>query len=589
MSAERAPAVEGVLTALLRNEVRAAKPGFPQLGELSVRLLDGRRGLSEARSAFRRPLLLLSGFLGILLMLACANVAGLLLVRSTRRRREIATRLALGASPGRIARQLLLESVLLSLAAAALGLGMATWSGGVLLLVLPQASHGAVGLDAALDVRNVALTFAVALLAGLLFGLIPALRSCRLDVVSSLRGRGITDPRSPLGKALVVFQVALSVWLLAGGAVLARSAHRLATEPLGFRPEGLTQFRVSPVLNGYGEEAKMRLAERVLDELRGIPGVMGASVSSHGLLTGESMMATLNSKDAEPFGEGTRLGPAPFVKLNLVDAEFFRTAQIDLLRGRAIDGTDTKGAPRAAVLNERFARRLFGPKDPLGHTIGLSGNRVCTIVGVVRDAKYTSVKSEPPEMAYLAIVQHPARFGSLTFAVRSSATVEGLHATIRGAIFRVDPSLPVFGLASSRELVARSTRQERVLAGAALALAVFATLLACLGLYGLMSYLVSCRTAETGVRIALGASHRDVVSQVMRESLGLAGLGAVLAVPAVLASGRFAQELLFGISPRDPMSTLAAIVAMLGVASVAAFVPALRASRVEPSVALRAE
>jgi predicted permease len=559
-------------------------------------LYPAGRGLSEVRGRVSTPLYVLMALVALVLAIACANVANLLLARATGRQKEIAMRLALGASRGRLVRQMLTESVLLALVGGAAGLLLSGWLGGLLVSVMPG-DRLTQAISTAPDLRVAGFTALLSLFTAVLFGTAPALQGQKLDLNRSLRAAAGSlagaGPSARLRKALVVAQVALSMLLVAGAGFFARSLYNLKHLHPGFDTSDLISFTVDPGLAGYDQAHIKRFYETLLARLREQPGVLAASVAEIPVLTGSGSRRTIRVQSYEP-KPGENMNPGT----SGVGPDYFRTMGLPLVAGRDFTDRDTAGAPLVAVVNETFANAFFGRDNPIGRRFYFrpSSDRLeVEIVGVVKDALYrnmregTTTENQTPRFAYTAY-QQSERLSEMTFYVRAST---GAGATMPDRIRRiarsVDASVPVYQLQTVERTVDLALFNERMLALLSAAFGLLATVLASVGLYGVMSYVVSRRTREIGIRIALGAERGSVVGMVLKEVAVLALLGIAVGVPAAMSLSRFVRSQLFGISPADPVTIGVAAVTLGLVALFAGYIPARRASRVQPVIALRFE
>jgi predicted permease len=549
-------------------------------------LLEGGKGVSGLRHRSRTPLIVLMGMVGLVLLIACANAANLLLARASARRREIALRIALGASRIRLVRGLLMESVLVALGGGALGTIFAIWTGDALLRSLPSVNASRV-FAAEPDLRVALFTFLVSLLTGLVFGAVPAFSATHTAVFPTLKDEAGSIASRSSGRfrsGLVVAQVALSLLLLLGAGLFVRSLSNLAALDPGFAPEGLLSFTVDPSLNGYDLEKRMETVARIRDEIAGEPGVLSVSLAEIGLMTGSNTSSTIKVEGYET-KEGEDMNPGQ----NGVSPEFFDTLGIPLLSGRDFTEADDLDAPRVAVVNEDFARYFFGEEDPLGRrfSFGRSDARV-VIVGVAGGGKSRSMREEPGRFLYLPYTQS-IDLGAVTFYLRAAVDPESLGARVREAVSRVDAALPVTDLKTMKRQIAESLFVERMVAALSVAFGGLATLLAAVGVYGLLSYTVAMRTREIGIRVALGAERKGLLFLVLREVAFLALLGVGIGLPAGLVFGRLVESELYGLNARDPMAIGLATLMLLVAAGLSGLIPAARASRVDPMVALRHE
>jgi predicted permease len=540
-----------------------------------LELLDGGSGISSVRNDVRVPLYLLMGMVGLVLLIACANVANLLLARAVARGKEIAIRVALGASRGRLVRHVLAESLLLSLAGGVAGLMVASWTGHLMLGVVPEDLPTA-GLTAELDARVLAFTFAVSVVTGLLFGCAPALRATRPDLAPVLK-QGAVAPagQARLRRVLVAGQIAISAMLLASAGLFANSLHNLRSLDPGFRAGGVDSFSVNPRLLGYAPERTQRLFAEFLRELRAIPGVTGVSMAKWALLTNSmDMRATIVEGYQPPPGDGNA------VNNNKVGPDFFSVMGIPLLNGREFRENDNAGAPGVAVVNETFARKYFAGGNPIGKHLTVS-RLVYEIVGVVKDARYDDLREQRKPFVYFAAAQD-RNPGPMTFYLRGSAAAD-----VRALARRLDPALTVDGPRPVEQQILASVFVDRMVATLASTFAVLATVLAAIGLYGVVQWAVARRRREIGIRMALGAEPWSILRMVLADVLRLGAAGIVIAAPLWAMSGRLLETLLFGVTQHDPATLAAALAIVIAVAAAAGFLPAWRASRLDPNSAIR--
>ncbi|MFY9558019.1 MAG: ABC transporter permease, partial [Blastocatellia bacterium] len=579
-------AQEGWDAALARFPPRAQTQNAAPRDVPQLRIGSGSQGLTELRSDYAQPLRILMAIVGFVLLIACANVANLLLARSATRQKEIAVRLAIGASRWRLVRQLLTESVLLAVLGGAVGVVLAYWGKDLLLSLRPWGG-AQLSLDLNLDLRVLGFTSAVSLVTGLLFGLAPALRATRVDLMPALKdnARSVTGSRSILSKSLIVAQVAMSMVLLVGAGLFVRTLRNLQNVDVGFNRENLLLFNVEPSLNGYNTAQIAQLYRRLTERLEAVPGVQAATVSLIPLLSGQGQTRGLTVQ-----GHASQPGDEDNAKVNTVGEHFFEALEIPILLGRGLSPRDDEAAPRVAVINQMMARKYFGDENPLGRRFGFEGPETSgriEIVGVVRDAKYTGMRAETEPTVYLPYLQSIPR--QATFVVRTLGNASAMTPSIREAVHEVDDNLPLFDVKTQSQQADESLAQERLFASLSSFFSVLALLLASIGLYGVMSYGVARRTNEIGVRMALGASARRVTRMVMGESMIVVLIGVVIGLGAALATTRLIASMLFGLMPTDPVTIAFASMLMISVAAVAGYLPARRASRVDPMVALRYE
>jgi predicted permease len=564
--------------------------------EKTLVLHAAARGLSDAREDFSTPLLMLMAMVGLVLLIACANVANLLLTRATTRQKEMAVRLALGAPRGRLIRQTLTEGFVLAGSGGLVGVLLSIWLGDLLLSMLPSDSLSQ-SISTTPDLRVVIFTLAIAIVTAVGFGLVPALQNAGVELNKTMRevgaatGGGIRQAR--LRKGLVVAQVALSMLLVAGGGLFARSLYNLQHLNRGFDSGGLVSFSVDPSLSGYDQARIRQFADRLLGDIRALPGVTSASLAEVAALTNNSSRRTIEVQGYTPAERENMNAWA-----NKVAPDYFRTMRLPLVAGREFSDRDDAGAPLVAIVNEAFARRFFGAETAIGRRFGWSAidnPGAIEIVGVVKDAFYSSVRQgargpeETPIFAYAPFAQGE-RLNQMTVYVRSTPdALTALPEQLRRAAQQADASMPVFSMQAVDTTVEQSLFSERMLAMLSAAFGLVATLLAAIGLYGVMAYTVSRRTREIGIRIALGAERRTVLWLVLREVAFITVAGIALAIPAAIALGGVVRSQLFGVSAADPWTMALASLVLGVVALVAGWLPARRAARVQPLLALRAE
>ena len=553
-----------------------------------LHLLPGARGVSDLRDDVSTPLIVLMCMVGLVLLIACANVANLLLARTTSRSRELAVRLALGAGTGRIVRQQLVESLLLALAGAVLGVIIASWTGALLLSVLPGET-GSSTLSADPDMRMVLFALGLSVVTALVFGIGPALAATRAAVVTALKDEAGSvaggGRQARVRRGLVIAQVALSMLLLAGAGLFARTLFNLRTVDPGFDVEHMLTFSVDPSLNGYSQERIHALATRMHEELAAIPGVLRVSAAESSVLSGDAWSSTIRVDGYQP-KEGENMNPL----FNGVGPAFFETMGMTLLDGREFDERDTREAPRVAVINAAMARYFFGDGPAIGRRFGIAGGSPTDIeiVGVVADTRSLSLRDEPQRSVYLPYRQS-TDLTALTFYVRTTAGMPPPSAAVQAAVKRVDGSLPIYGTKLMTAQVSESLFVDRMVATLSVAFGGLATLLAAIGLYGVMSFAVARRTREIGIRMALGAERARVLWLVLREAAVLTSIGIALGIAGAVYLSRQIESQLFGLSPLDPPTLAGSLVLLSAVALLAGYVPARRASGIDPLIALRAE
>jgi predicted permease len=549
-----------------------------------IGLIPGSQGLSEMRDRFSKPLRILMGVVGLALLIACANVANLLLARATTRQREVAIRLAIGAGRFRLIRQFLTESVLLAGVGGALGLLFA-WRGSHLLLILVSNDSGSIPIDVTPNARILGFTIAVSLLTALLFGLAPALVATRQDVNSWLKMTALARPRLSLSRFLVIAQVALSFLLLTGAGLFVRTLRNLRMLDLGFVAESAIQARINPRASGYKQEQLPDLYRRLLERLNSAPGIRSVSMADSGFRMGGSRTCCIGVE-----GYTHRPGEDREVRTNNVTPRYFQTMGLPLLLGRDFTpeeaGSKPGEFPKVAIINETMARHYFGEASPLGKRFGWGDppkpiETDIEIIGVARDAVYGDLRDKRRPLIYF-----PSQGGDLLVA-RAAADPALLLPMIRQEIKVVDKELEISSVRTITQLRDQALVQERLLAELSGLFSLLALLLACVGLYGVMSYDVARRTQEIGIRVALGAQRRVVVAMVMRETMLLVVIGVIIGLGAALASARSITSLLYGLTPNDPLTIALTGLLLLTVAALAGYLPARRAARVDPMVALR--
>ncbi len=555
-----------------------------------IELTPGSKGLSALRNHFSQSLLVLMAIVGLVLLIACANVATLLLARATVRQKEISVRVAVGASQTRLIRQLLTESVLLALSGGAAGLLFAAWGTSVLVKLVTYSSF-VTPLSLSPDFRVLTFSLAVSVATGIFFGFAPAVHATRVDLVSTLKeSPGISAvgtkgiARLGLARGLVVGQVALSLPLLVAAGLFVRSLVKLEKQDMGFNRDHVLEVVVDPLLGGYKPTQLPSLYRQLEDHISALPGVRSASLSLSGLL-GE----TISGWDIAVQGYTPRGGEDMDVEYNLVGLRYLETVGIPLLLGRAIGPEDSETSGKVAMVNETMARHFFSGQTPIGQHFGIGSapKEWIQIVGVVKDARYDDLRSKTPYFVYLPLAQHVMFAGDLE--VRAMGSPTSIAAEVRRGIAEVDRNLPILKVTTLENRVVESAGEARLTAQLSSFFGVVALLLACVGLYGVVAYGVARRMNEIGVRMALGAERRDVLWMILREALSLVGVGLAVGLPVALAAGRLVSSQLFGLRPSDPATFTLATLSLVAVAALAGYIPARRATRVDPMVALRYE
>jgi len=574
---------QSALEVAFQQAVKATLPDRPDRDQPHFELLAGSRGQDNLREEFATPLLVLGALVGVVLLIACANVASLLLARAVVRRRELSLRLALGAGRGRLIRQLLTEGMALGVLGGALGLLLAYWTRNAIpSLLLPSWTSGDLQFNPEFDVRVLLLTIAVTLATTVLASLGPIWQSLRVEINTSLKegGRALLAPAARRGKWLVVFQVCLSVSLLIGAGLFLRTLANLRSVSLGFRPKRVVLFAIDPPRTRYAGHARKSLFASLDQAIGSIPGVEAASVSATPLVSGSSSRTRVGPNGRIP-------GPDDEAWVNDVGSRFFETMGIPILVGRSFDGHDRETSAPVVVVNQQFARLFFPNENPVGRTIR-NNDVVYQIVGVCGDTPFGRLRAPIPPTFYRHFTQGPEP-GAMTFEVRTGASEAALMNDVHAVVRAVDRDLPVFDVRTQAQQIDATLSRERLFVVLTSAFGVLALVLASIGIYGLMAHGVSRRTNEIGVRIALGAERRDVVVMILREASSLAVAGAAMGVLSAAALSRYIRAMLFGITPADPATIGGAVAAMMIVALLAAWFPARKASRLDPTVALRHE
>lgn len=553
-----------------------------------IELTPGGRGTSHLRGQFSASLQILMAAVGVVLLIACANVANLLLARAASRRREIAVRLSIGASRVRLIRQMLTESLLMAVLGGAAGIGFAWWASDFLVWMVSTGDER-LPLHVAPDARVLAFTSLLSIATGILFGLAPAFRATRVNLSASLKdGRGSVSVRSGrfLAKSLIAAQVALSVVLLVGAGLFVRSLMNLRNVETGFHQENVLVMNADTASLGYKpDDARLvEIYHRLEDGVSALPGVRSASFSMFSVLEGQwSSIAFPQGRPAPPESQRE-------VHNNVVGPAFFDAIGLPIVLGRPFGSQDTAKSPKVAIINETMARLFFPNESPIGQRFRFgedTKNEAFQIVGVAKDAKYESLREKPEPVPYYPYTQSPGYFGNLQ--VRYSGDPRSLIPAIRRVFAEVDRNLPVTGVRTMAKQVDDTLVQQKLTARLSTFFGLLALLLASIGIYGVLSYAVAQRTSEVGLRMALGAQRGSVVWMVMREVLALIVAGLVIGVPVALALEQQASSMLFGLEKVDAASLAAAVAILALVAGVAAYLPARRASLVDPTTALRYE
>jgi predicted permease len=552
-----------------------------------ITLEAGRRGQSSIHQEGKIPLALLFALTGLVLLIACANIANLLLARGAKRSVEMAVRLALGASRGRLVTQLLVEAVLLALIGGGASLLVAHWTLGALARLLPTDANQTISFG--LQTPVLLFTALLALGTGLLFGMFPALHNTRPDLITSIRANagqiaGGARVATRFRSSLVTAQIALSMALLISAGLFIKSLFNVSRVDLGLKIDHVVTFAIAPELNGYTPKRSAVLFQRAEEELRALPGVTAVSPALVQTLAGNNWGNDVSvegfKKDADTDANS---------RFNEVGAGYFHTLGVPLLAGREFTASDVAGRPKVAIVNETFAKKFGLGRAAVGKHMSQGGKELdIEIVGLVQDSKYSEVKQKIPPVFVIPYLQDTTA-GALHFYLRTSLPPEALMRSVPRAIAKLDPALPVAGLKTLEQQVKENVFLDRMITTLSASFAALATLLAALGLYGVLAYTVAQRTREIGIRMALGADSGQVRRMVIRQVAWMTLIGSVFGIAAAIGLGRAARSLLFGLGGADPIVIAAATLGLASVALGAGYLPALRASRVHPMQALRYE
>jgi len=561
---------------LMRQAILEYRP--KEAGDLPrVNLSPGGQGLDELRSEYRKPLRLLMCAVGAVLAIACANLAGLLLVRSAARQREIGIRLAMGAGRWRIMRQLLTEGLLLAFLGGAAGTLLAQYGGNAVVRMLAEKNQPP-GVAVAANLKIFGFSLALCLLTGVALGLAPAWRATRAEVLTLVKSSGAGADRAPLraGKVLIAVQAALSLVLISGSALFVGTLLNLQSEAIGFKPYNILLFQLDPTLNGYKEGRLLDFHEQVLRSVSELPGVTSASISRWGLLAGSRTTDSIRVPGEKPISTDT----------HFVAPRFFETMGIPLIAGRDVTWNDRESSKPVALVNEALARKYFHGLSPVGRILELEEKKV-EIIGVTGNTKFGSLRDDMRPSVFVPFRQNPQH--SMTYALRSMSNPKELTLAVRSAIEAIDRNVPMYEVKTQTEQIGELIRRERLLAGLVSGFSLIAVVLAGLGIYGTLAYFVARRTPEIGVHMALGAPRRTVIALVMRETAMPVLIGLACGMVGALASGSIIDTFLFGLKPQNPWALATGAGVLLACSLCASLAPAYRAAGIAPMQALRHE
>jgi predicted permease len=591
VSQEQAQASLNVLYRQLREAEAQQLP--PDLGAADraeflaqrIAVIPGDQGFRHLQAELKTSLWVLFGATCAVLLILCANLANLMMARATVRAQETAVRLALGAGRLRLLRQWLVEGMVLAIFGGAVGVVIALWIKSGLMAFIPADFR--VNLSGPFDWRLYLFIFGVAILLGVAFSLAPAIQAARQVFAPGLRleSRSFTSAGRLLSlrSALILVQVALSLPLLFTAALLLKTLQNLRAVDTGFGKENVLLASVNPALNGYAPERSANFFNELLARTRALPGVKHASLASDSPISGGWDSNTISVEGYTP-----RQGERMSGDVTTISTDYFKTLAIPLVAGRDFSEEDREGSPKVAIVNEKLAKHFFGTTDPIGKKIGLGKAPDITIVGVIKDAQYVTLRSAIRRHFYLPVTQEKV-LTNLTLQVKAESDPQVVAGAVRGELKALDPHLPLYNVKTLATEIDESLVQERLVTWLSSAFGLLATLLTALGLYGVLTFSVARRTREIGIRVALGAQRRDVFKLIMIRGVVLVGIGALVGVGAAIALSRVLESLLFGVKPNNVATLVIVSVGLIAIALVACWIPARRATRVDPLVALRYE
>ncbi len=584
-----APAYRAILEAELPLMGKWSAETQQKFLDQKLQMTPGAQGRQILQRDAQTPLLVLLGMVGLVLLIACGNVANLLMARGASRQREIAIRMAVGAGRFRLVRQFLVESLLLSFLGGVVGFAVASWTLGLLVASIPS-SVGALGLSPELDLRMLGFNLSLALVTGLLFGLAPAFRATRLNLESTLREQGSSVSGSlsqvRFRKGLVVSQIVLTTVLLVGAGLFARSLNNLERMDLGVRAEHLITFSIAPEQNGYTPVRSVALFDQLRESLSALPGVTVVSAAEIPVFTDSNSSSNITAEGYTPQDdEDTN------VYHNYVGPDYFSALGIPLIAGREFNRGDTSNGEKTAIVNETMAKRFFAGREAVGSRFTFGSGNVhpdIQIVGIVKDSKHGSVREKARPFVYIPYSQQKT-IGRLTYYIKTQQGLGQMAATLRREVQHLDPNLPVFDLKTLDQQIDESLFADKFLTSLSLSFALLAAVLAVIGLYGVMAYTVTRRTREIGIRMALGASRGNVSWLILREVVVLAAIGLVIGLPAAYALGHVTESLLYGVKVSDPIVFAGAALLLSSGTLLGGYLPARRAATTDPLKALRCE
>ncbi|HEV2288783.1 MAG TPA: ABC transporter permease [Candidatus Acidoferrales bacterium] len=593
--AQAQASLEPVYAPLLEEDAKLLKlsdksPRTKQFLEKPLQLTDGAGGRQVVQPGAEEPLLVLLGMVALVLLIACANLASLLVARGEARQREIAIRLALGAGRARLLQQLLTESLLIGVAGGVAGLAFASWCLNTMVSAIPS-DAGMTGLTAQLDPRVLWFAAGITIVTSVLFGLAPALRATRVNLQTTLKDQGssVSEGRTNirLRKVLIVAQVALTAVLLAGAGLLARTLTNLEHANLGVRTDNILQFSVEPDLNGDKPPQTLALGQQARQAIAALPGVRSVTISEQQIFANDD-----NSSNITP--EGYTVGPDENTNVfwAYISPNYFSTMGIPLVAGREFTDADTTASHKVIIINQTLAKRFFAGRNPVGMHIARGGGSSVhpdmEIVGVVADSKWDGPRANIVPFMYQPYTQEP-QLGALTFYVRTERDPGQMAATLRSTIGRLDANLPINNMRTLTAQISDEMFNDRLVAILSISMALLAALLAALGLYGVLAYVVARRTREIGIRMALGGQRSDILRLVLGQGAWLTLIGGAIGIVAALAGTHWMASMLYGVNTADPLTFIGVVVLLAAVSGAACYVPARRAVRVDPMVALRYE